>query len=423
MRSLKKVWLNENNFTGKIPSSLMQLPNLVELHLEGNHFSGVIPELMYPNVTNSLNLSSNNLDGNIPKSFSKFNASAFEGNVGLCGTQLKRRCVHHSIADKSTSPSTASIIVISVTLAAMFFFVIATIASNTQDEGDDSSDRNSSRGSSRHVHVTPGSARQTLQESSGKNSLSLKIKRGLSPRAEMGNGLVVVVKRMREMTKLGKDGFGEEMKRFGEFEHPNVLTPLAFHYRKEDKLIVSEYMPCGSLSYALHGNIIFIFGSLSYILNMFYLINSNDVAKGLFAYRSPECLQNQHVSPKSDFYCLGIVILEIVTGKYPSLYLNKVDGGIDIVQWVQSSMSEKHVGELIDPGILSSGPASITQMVKIIEIGVACTKSNERLNLNNAISEIQEVSSSAPLGVGVKVFAPPDRKDSIWDRQGSDMDY
>jgi hypothetical protein len=61
------------------------------------------------------------------------------------------------------------------------------------------------------------------------------------------------VKRMREMNKLGRDGFDVEMRRFGRIKHKNILAPLAYHYRKEEKLLVSEYVPKGSLLYVLHG--------------------------------------------------------------------------------------------------------------------------------------------------------------------------
>ncbi|KAE8654633.1 hypothetical protein F3Y22_tig00117048pilonHSYRG01212 [Hibiscus syriacus] len=82
---------------------------------------------------------------------------------------------------------------------------------------------------------------------------------GLACKAVLDNGLAVVVKRMKEMNKFGKDQFQVEIKRFKEFKYPNVLTPLAFHFKKEEKLIISRHMPCGSLSYALHGTFIFIF--------------------------------------------------------------------------------------------------------------------------------------------------------------------
>lgn len=76
---------------------------------------------------------------------------------------------------------------------------------------------------------------------------------GSAYKAVMSNGLSVVVKRMREMNKLGKDGFDAEMRRLGRLRHQNILTPLAYHYRREEKLLVSEYIPKGSLLYVLHG--------------------------------------------------------------------------------------------------------------------------------------------------------------------------
>jgi hypothetical protein len=76
---------------------------------------------------------------------------------------------------------------------------------------------------------------------------------GSAYKAVMTNGLSVVVKRMREMNKLGRDGFDVEMRRFGRIKHKNILAPLAYHYRKEEKLLVSEYVPKGSLLYVLHG--------------------------------------------------------------------------------------------------------------------------------------------------------------------------
>jgi len=76
---------------------------------------------------------------------------------------------------------------------------------------------------------------------------------GSAYKASMASGLSVVVKRMREMNKVSRDIFDAEMRRFGRLRNPNILTPLAYHYRKEEKLYVTEYMPKGSLLYVLHG--------------------------------------------------------------------------------------------------------------------------------------------------------------------------
>lgn len=76
---------------------------------------------------------------------------------------------------------------------------------------------------------------------------------GSSYKAVMANGVAVVVKRTREFNALGKDGFNAEMKKIGSLKHWNILTPLAYHYRKDEKLVISEYVPRGSLLYLLHG--------------------------------------------------------------------------------------------------------------------------------------------------------------------------
>lgn len=72
-------------------------------------------------------------------------------------------------------------------------------------------------------------------------------------KAAMGNGVAVAVKRMRELNRLNKEGFDREMRRLGQLQHPNLLPPLAYHFRKEEKLVVSEYVEKGSLLYVLHG--------------------------------------------------------------------------------------------------------------------------------------------------------------------------
>lgn len=90
MGSLKKFWLSENQFSGKIPSSISQLSHPIELHLEDNQFSGEIPSIDIPTLI-SLNMSNNKLKGEIPLSLSKFNASSFAGNASLWGEKPRNR--------------------------------------------------------------------------------------------------------------------------------------------------------------------------------------------------------------------------------------------------------------------------------------------------------------------------------------------
>lgn len=87
------------------------------------------------------------------------------------------------------------------------------------------------------------------------------------------------------------------------------------------------------------------------------------------------------VSPKCDVYCLGILILEILTGKFPSQYLHNGKGGTDVVEWVISAISEGREAELFDPEIASSA-SSFTEMEKFLHIGAACTEANPELRLD-----------------------------------------
>lgn len=64
---------------------------------------------------------------------------------------------------------------------------------------------------------------------------------GMSYMAVMASGLAVV------------DGVEMEMKRLGRVKHPNLLPLLAYHYRCDKKLLITEFIPAGILFYLLHG--------------------------------------------------------------------------------------------------------------------------------------------------------------------------
>ncbi|XP_010553235.1 PREDICTED: receptor-like protein 12 [Tarenaya hassleriana] len=87
--------LSRNAFTGPIPSVLSNLQQLESLDLSSNNLTGEIPkELTNLNFLSYLNLSNNQLVGEIPKGpqFQTFSEESFEGNKGLCGIPLKKRC-------------------------------------------------------------------------------------------------------------------------------------------------------------------------------------------------------------------------------------------------------------------------------------------------------------------------------------------
>lgn len=324
MESLKKLWLSGNSFTGPIPTSLAKLTHLIEVHLDNNGFSGAIPSIGQP-ALKSFNISNNALEGEIPASLKSFGEDSFAGNVGLCGPPLAKQCgAAANSAPMITSDSgeakhgTSKVAVVAVAVVALLCVLAMAVSSRSRkrerefdklghDIGEESVEvqvressrketslrKNSSvRKESSHSSKRGGGGgggagvpRLTMvNEEKGVFGLPDLMKAaaevlgngglGSAYKAVMANGVGVVVKRMREMNRVGGEAFEIEMRRLGMLRHPNVLPPLAFHFRKEEKLLVYEHISRGSLLYNLHGNYIHLFHtSLSLNNLIFFFIN------------------------------------------------------------------------------------------------------------------------------------------------------
>ena len=106
LKALRMLNLSNNVLTGSIPSSLVNLKNLESLDLSQNMLVGEIPsQLVELTFLAFLNLSHNRLTGIIPqgKQFLTFENSSFNGNVGLCGSPLSKRCAN--LKDPPPPPS------------------------------------------------------------------------------------------------------------------------------------------------------------------------------------------------------------------------------------------------------------------------------------------------------------------------------
>lgn len=123
------------------------------------------------------------------------------------------------------------------------------------------------------------------------------------------------------------------------------------------------------------------------------LMNHSYAVQTMFAYKTPDYVTYQRVTQKTDVYCLGIIVLEVITGKFPSQYHSNGKGGTDVVHWVLTAISDRREAELIDPELKSSHSNSLNQMLQLLQIGAACTESNpdQRLNMKEAIRRIEEV--------------------------------
>ncbi|KAF5470815.1 hypothetical protein F2P56_011304 [Juglans regia] len=102
LKLLRALHLGHNNFTGNIPDQISELTDLEELDLSANQLSGEIPaSLARLHFLATFSVAYNNLHGQIPSGtqLQGFDTSAYEGNLGLCGTPLPR-CDHITNGNK-----------------------------------------------------------------------------------------------------------------------------------------------------------------------------------------------------------------------------------------------------------------------------------------------------------------------------------
>nr|XP_011470527.1 PREDICTED: receptor-like protein 12 [Fragaria vesca subsp. vesca] len=104
LKGLRSLNISNNFFTGSIPSFMGNLTLLESLDVSQNKLSGEIPQqLMQLTFLAKFNVSHNNLTGPIPHGtqLTSFDITSYEGNPGLCGDPLPKKCGSPSLPPSS----------------------------------------------------------------------------------------------------------------------------------------------------------------------------------------------------------------------------------------------------------------------------------------------------------------------------------
>jgi hypothetical protein len=299
--SLSRLDLSSNQLNGSLPPAIAGLPRLSGvLNLSYNHFTGGIPpEFGGIPVAVSLDLRGNNLEGEIPQVGSLVNQgpTAFDGNPRLCGFPLKVECAGEPrVPESSTGPSDPGAAAevrrppkrrSSPTVPILAAIVVATIvagvvlqwqcrrrcaamggekdssaAAKEKDAGTlpGSEDRRSGGAEEGEVFVAVDDGfGMELEELLRASAYVMgKSRGGIVYRVVPVRGAAVTVRRLSEPDD--GDGcrrrlaFEAEAAAIGRARHPNVARLRAYYYTPDEKLLIYDYLPNGSLHSALHGN-------------------------------------------------------------------------------------------------------------------------------------------------------------------------
>uniref|UniRef100_A0A0D9YGK2 Protein kinase domain-containing protein n=1 Tax=Oryza glumipatula TaxID=40148 RepID=A0A0D9YGK2_9ORYZ len=472
--------LSYNTFDGEIPLRVQNLTQLTALLLQNNSLSGPIPDLQLPKLRH-LNLSNNNLSGPIPPSLQRFPANSFLGNAFLCGFPLQP-CpgTAPSPSPSPTSPSPGKAkkgfwkrirtgVIIALAAAGgvllLILIVLLLICIFKRKKSTEPTTASSSKGKT----VAGGRGENPKEEySSGvqeaeRNKLVFfegcsynfdledllrasaevlgKGSYGTTYKAVLEDGTTVVVKRLKEVV-VGKKDFEQQMEIVGRVgQHQNVVPLRAYYYSKDEKLLVYDYIPSGSLAVVLHGNKAtgkapldwetrvkislgvargiahlhaegggkFIHGNLksSNILlsqnldgcvsefGLAQLMTIPPAPARLVGYRAPEVLETKKPTQKSDVYSFGVLVLEMLTGKAPLRSPGREDSIEHLPRWVQSVVREEWTAEVFDVDLLRH-PNIEDEMVQMLQVAMTCVAAppDQRPKMDEVIRRIVEIRNS-----------------------------
>lgn len=478
--SLTFLDLSYNTFNGEIPLRVQNLTGLTAILLQNNSLSGPIPDLQLPKLRH-FNVSNNNLSGPIPPSLQKFPASSFLGNAFLCGSPLESCPGTAPSPSPTPSPSMPSKakksfwkrirtgVLIAIAAAGgvllLILILVLLICIFKRKKDTEPAAASSSKGKA----IAGGRAENPKEDYSSsvqeaeRNKLVFfegssynfdledllrasaevlgKGSYGTTYKAVLEDGTTVVVKRLKEMV-VGKKEFEQQMEIVGRIgQHQNIVPLRAYYYSKDEKLLVYDYVPSGSLAAVLHGNKAtgraaldwetrvkislgvarglahlhaegsgkFTHGNLksSNILlsqnldgcvsefGLAQLMTTLPSPARLIGYRAPEVLETKKPTQKSDVYSFGVLLLEMLTGKAPLRSPGREDSIEHLPRWVQSVVREEWTAEVFDVDLLRH-PNIEDEMVQLLQVAMACVAipPEQRPKMDEVIRRITEIRNS-----------------------------
>ena len=112
-------------------------------------------------------------------------------------------------------------------------------------------------------------------------------------------------------------------------------------------------------------------------------------------YRAPEVVDSRRLTFKSDVYSLGVLLLELLTGKSPAHASLEGDGTLDLPRWVQSVVREEWTAEVFDVELVRLGASAEEEMVALLQVAMACvaTVPDARPDAPDVVRMIEEIGA------------------------------
>ncbi|KAG9153417.1 hypothetical protein Leryth_021832 [Lithospermum erythrorhizon] len=255
-----------------------------------------------------------------------------------------------------------------------------------------------------------------------------------------GTGLTVAVKTLNHDGLQGHKEWLAEVSFLGDLIHPNLVKLIGYCIEDDQRLLVYEFMPRGSLENHLFRRslplpwsirmkialgaakgLAFLheeaerpviyrdFKTSNILLDAEYNAKLSDfgLAKdgpegdkthvstrvmGTYGYAAPEYVMTGHLTSKSDVYSFGVVLLEMISGRR-SMDKNRPNGEHNLVEWARPHLGERRrFYRLIDPRL--EGHFSIKGAQKAAQLAARCLTRDSKVR--PLMSEVVEALKPLP---------------------------
>ncbi|PKU62203.1 probably inactive leucine-rich repeat receptor-like protein kinase IMK2 [Dendrobium catenatum] len=440
--NLSLLDLSENNFTGHIPASLSHLSKLTFLNVSDNNLSGRVPALLSERFNSSSFIGNINLCGYssstpCPANLPPPPSSPPESH--------RRRLNTRDIIIIGAGIVIAFLFLLCCALLCFLIRKRATFrkqrksVGGTEKAGQAAAEADTGGDSGgKLVHFdgplvfTADDLLCATAEIMGKSTY------GTVYKATLEDGNLVAVKRLREKIAKSQKEFEAEVNVLGKIRHLNLLALRAYYLGpKGEKLLVFDFMTNGSLAAFLHArgpdtpidwptrmsiamgtarglshlhnNVNIIHGNLTssnVLLDDNYNVkiadyglsrlmtaaaNSNVIATaGALGFRAPELSKLKKASTKTDVYSLGVIMLELLTGKSPGDAVN----GADLPQWVASIVKEEWTNEVFDLELMKDAAGNAgDELLNTLKLALHCVDPSPgaRPEVREVLQQLEEI--------------------------------
>lgn len=131
-------------------------------------------------------------------------------------------------------------------------------------------------------------------------------------------------------------------------------------------------------------------------------------AAAALGYRAPELSKLKKANTKTDIYSLGVLMLELLTGKSPGDTTN----GLDLPQWVASVVEEEWTNEVFDLELMkdaAAGSETGEELVKTLKLALHCVDPSPpaRPEAQQVLRQLEQIKPSIAVSAASSFTGEP----------------